>query len=119
VPTGLVVLTQRPLEGLRERHVALGGQLQRLAVGGDERLGPRRFAGEPLELGDEHARLIGIHRGEGPRAVVLAGTEHLEEVELDVAQVGPVVAHRRLPGSVLSNFERPLKVERTLSQVPG
>ena len=98
VHPGLVGL----LERLRERS-GVGGRVEdrRVAVGVDERRG-EVLAGEALDLGQHLAGGLAVHLGERTGAEDLVAAQHLEEVELDVAQVALVVAHGG-PPSVLGN----------------
>jgi len=64
-----------------------------VAVGLGERLGQRTL-GEALHLGEHAARGDFVEVGELAGAQPLAEPEHLEEGELDVAEVALVVAHR-------------------------
>jgi hypothetical protein len=53
-----------------------------------------RPAGQPLHLGEDAARGLLVDLGERSPAQPLAHPEDLEQGELDVPQVAPVVAHR-------------------------
>ena len=65
---------------------------RRVAVGVLER---RRqlLAGQPVDLAEHLLDGLGVDLGEGAGAQQLVAPEHLEEVELDVAEVALVVAH--------------------------
>ena len=81
----------------------LGVEDRRVAVGVLERRG-EVLAGQPVDLGEDLARGLAVDLGERAGAEDLVAAEHLEEVELDVAEVALVVAHvptcsRRCVGS--------------------
>jgi hypothetical protein len=57
-------------------------------VGGRELL-----AGHPVDLGEDRAGGLAVDLGERASAQDVVPAEHLEQVELDVAQVALVVAH--------------------------
>ena len=65
---------------------------RRCAVAGDEGV-RERGGGQVLDLAQQRARGVGVHLGEAPDAQDLVAAQHLEEHELDVAQVRLVVAH--------------------------
>jgi hypothetical protein len=52
------------------------------------------LAGQPLHLGQDRASGVRVDRLERTGAEHLVPSQHLEEVELDVAEVALVVAHR-------------------------
>jgi len=62
------------------------------AVGLDER-GRQVLAGDALDLREDLLGGVHVEVGVGAGAEDLVAAEHLEEVELDVAQVALVVAH--------------------------
>ena len=92
----VAVGVERPRERLGHRH-GLGLRVvdRRVAVGVREGLG-ELVLGEAGDLLEHLASGVGVDVlvGAGPQHV--AATEHLEEVELDVAQVALVVAHGRV-----------------------
>ena len=51
------------------------------------------LAREPVDLGQDRPSGLGVDLREGALAEDLVTAEHLEEVELDVAEIGLVVAH--------------------------
>ena len=51
------------------------------------------LAGQPVDLGEDRPGGLGVDVGERAGAEDLVAAEHLEEVELDVAEVALVVAH--------------------------
>ena len=56
-------------------------------------IGPFRTYTQPVNLREDRTRGLAIHVGERALTQDLVPAEHLEEVELDVAQVALVVAH--------------------------
>ena len=77
----------RHLDGVGRRVV-----LRRIAVRGE--VGLRKRAGrEALDLAERFLRGLRVHLGVRAGAQPVGGTEHLEEVELDVPEVGAVVRH--------------------------
>jgi hypothetical protein len=82
------------LERLGERCGAgLGVEHGRVLVRVGEGLG-QVLAGQPVHLAQDRLRRLGVDVGEGSLAEDLVALEHLEEVELDVADIALVVAHR-------------------------
>ena len=86
---GLVALLERLGErggvrlGVEDRRVAVAVLVRRREV----------LAGEPVHLGQDRAGGLAVDRLERTGAEDLVAAEHLEEVELDVADVALVVAH--------------------------
>jgi len=66
---------------------------RRVAVGLGEGLG-QLVGGQPLHLGEDAAGGLAVDLGVRPGPEDVVAAEDLEEVELDVAEVGPVVTHR-------------------------
>ena len=89
VHPGLVALLERLGHGGR---VGLGVEDRRVAVAVDVRRG-EVVARQAADLGEDLAGGVAVDLGEGTLAEDLVPAEHLEEVELDVAQVALVVAH--------------------------
>ena len=91
----------RLLERLGQGHRVRGRvEDRRVAVGVGERRGQRTL-GELADLGQHTVGGRGVHLLERPGAEAVLGVEELEEVELEVAEVGGVVAHcAGLPCSV-------------------
>ena len=69
--------------GVEDRRVAVAVLVRRGEV----------LAGEPVDLGEDRAGGLAVDLGERAAAEDLVPAEHLEEVELDVAEVALVVAH--------------------------
>jgi hypothetical protein len=89
VHEGLVAL----LEGLRDRSgVRLGVEDRRVAVGVREGL-RELVLREARQLLQDGLRGVRVHLRERAGAVQLVAPEHLEEVELDVAEIRLVVPH--------------------------
>ena len=89
VHEGLVAL----LEGGRDRRgVGLRVEDRRVAVGVGEGLG-ELVLGEAGDLVEDALRGLDVHLRERTGAVQLVAAEHLEEVELDVAEIRLVVPH--------------------------
>ena len=88
------------LERLGHRH-RVGGRIEdrRVAVGVGEAVGERAL-GEPGDLVEDAARCVCVHLREGAGAHDVAAAEDLEEGELDVAEVAPVVTHGRAPSTL-------------------
>ena len=85
----LVALLERLRDrGRARRGVEDGRVAVAVLVGGGEVL-----ARQPVDLGEDRARGLAVNLREGSVAQDLVPAEHLEEVELDVAQVALVVAH--------------------------
>ena len=81
------------LERLRHRRGAgLRVEDRRVAVAVLVRRG-EVLAGEPVDLGEDRPGGLAVDLGERALAQDVVPAEHLEEVELDVAQVALVVAH--------------------------
>jgi hypothetical protein len=72
--------------------VRLGVEDGRVAVAVLVRRG-QVLAGQALHLDEDRARGVAVDRLERTRTQDLVPAEHLEEVELDVADVALVVAH--------------------------
>ena len=89
VHPGLVALLERL--GHR-RGAGRGVEDGRVAVAVLVRRG-EVLAGEPVDLGEDRAGGLAVDLREGALAEDVVAAEHLEEVELDVAQVALVVAH--------------------------
>ena len=70
----------------------LGSKTGGIAVGVDERLGDRAL-GQPGDLGEHLAGGVGVQIACSRLAERLVDAEHLEQVELLVADVALVVAH--------------------------
>ena len=108
MPPSSSVIGQSPVLGVHPGAVALLERLRqgrlagrrvedrRVAVAVDVRL-RELLAGEPVDLGQDRASGLAVDLAEGAGAEHLVASEHLEQVELDVAQVGLVVAHGRVP----------------------
>ena len=108
VPPSSSVIWQAPVLGVhpgavallerlgQRRGVGLGVEDRRVAVAVLERRG-EVLAGEPVDLGQDLAGGLAVDLGERAGAEDLVAAEHLEEVELDVAEVALVVAHVALP----------------------
>ena len=92
-PLGVHERTEGFLEVLGHLHRARRGVVRRrVAIGGEVGLSQRPH-GQALDLGQGFPRRLGIHLGERTCAEAVCGTEDLEEVELDVPEVGAVVRH--------------------------
>src|SRR5205823_3416367 len=72
----------------------LGVKHRWVAVRVEQRVGERP-GGQPVDLGENAAGGIGVDLGERRRAEALVQPEDLEEHELEVAEIAPVVTHRR------------------------
>jgi hypothetical protein len=93
VPLAVLDRLDRLLERLGQRHRVRGRvEDRRVAVGVDERRGDGAL-GELADLGKHTARGVGVHLLERARAEPVLRVEELEQVELEVPQVGGVVAH--------------------------
>jgi hypothetical protein len=69
---------------------------RRVAVGLGERI-RQRPASQPVDLDEHVARGVGVHRGERSDAHALLHAEHLEQHELQIAEITLVVPHVLAP----------------------
>ena len=69
---------------------------RRVAVGSGERFGHRALR-QPGDLVEHRAHRVGIEIAVAARSENVAELQHLEQVELDVTDIGDVVAQRQFP----------------------
>jgi len=67
-----------------------------VTVGLDEGV-RQRPAGQPVDFGKHVARGLGVHLGEGADTHPVLHPEHLEQGELQIAEIALVVAHVLAP----------------------
>jgi hypothetical protein len=78
--------------------VRLGIEGRRVPVGLGKRVG-QRPAGHPVDFGEHVARRIWVHLCERANAHAVLHPEHLEQGELQIAEIALVVAHVLAPNS--------------------
>ncbi len=93
VPVAVEVCVETPFHAVGEADLAVD-ELERSLVGLDE-AGGEVLTGESLDLAKDVHHRVPVEILEGSGTEIRLEMEHLEEVELDVAQVALVMAHIR------------------------